>query len=353
MKRRPRAAVASGALGLCAALFSACATRVPLPAEGPALGPQAQSLKTSVESVARPHTNLGRLAALKRRARELGLERFMRSEWIDWFSFQRNLLIEVPGSDPDAGLIYVTAHYDKTDTNPLKFASLLTNGWIDELTGLSYASQGAVDNGTGVAVALELAASAAREPLPHTLRVLLPGAEESGLRGTRAHVSRLPPEERARVRFALNVDSVARVDSADCVSRNVSDPELVRAAHAASARVSGGLRLGDVPDWATSDFAVFRAHGFWRDFGRGLMFSLAGGLLPQRSWFTAPFAVPVANFGACELADWSDFVAGSILLPVGRLHGPRDRASRVDLRKLDLHYRVLRELLVDPPELER
>jgi hypothetical protein len=355
-----RAAVRIAAAGLCAALLCACAARIPPVPEGIALGPHAASLKESVESVARAYTNLGRFAVVQRRARSLGLERHTRSEWIDWFSFQRNLLIEVPGSDPHAGVIYVTAHYDKTDVNPLKFVSLLTNGLIDELTGLSYASQGAVDNGTGVAIALELAASAAREPIPHTLRVLLPGAEESGLRGTRAHVSRLSREERERVRFALNIDSVATLDGPDCVSHNVSDPALVEAAHAASRRVEGGLRPGMIPPGATSDFAVFRAHGFWRDFGRGLLFSLPAGLLPQRSWFTRRFAVPVANFSACELIDWSDWVGASALLPLGRLHGPRDRASRVDLRRLDAHYRMLRELifhagelLAHPPELAR
>jgi len=330
----------------CLALLAAgCATRVPLAGEGAPLGERAPSLQASVEALAGSYTNLGRFAAVRARARALGLEERMRSEWIDWFSLQRNVVIEVPGERPDAGVVYVTAHYDKTDLNPLKFVSLLTNGLIDELTGLTYLGQGAIDNGTGVAVALELAASAAREPLPYTLRVLIPGAEESGLRGSRAHVARLSAAERARIRFALNVDSVATRESPDCVSTNASDPRLIAAALAAAERSGAGLARSRVPAGAMSDYAPFGAHGFWRDLGRGVAFNLVGGLLPQRSWFSRHFGVPVANFSACTLIDWSDYAAGTVLLPVGRIHGPRDRTSRVDLRRLDAHYRLLRELL--------
>jgi hypothetical protein len=327
------------------ALVAGCATRVPPAGEGPPLGERAPSLQASVEALARSYTNLGRFAAVRRRARALGLAERMHSEWIDWFSLQRNVVIEVPGTDGDAGVVYVVAHHDKTDLNPFKFASLLTNGLIDELTGLTYLGQGAIDNATGVAVALELAASAVREPLRYTLRVLLPGAEESGLRGTRAHVARLPAEERLRIRFALNIDSVASRESPDCVTTNVSHHGLVAAALASATRADAPLERAKVPIGATSDFAVFESHGFWVDLGRGLTFNLVAGLLPQRSWFGRDFAVPVANFSACKLIDWSDYAAGLVMLPVGRIHGPRDRASRVDLRRLDAHYRLLRDLL--------
>lgn len=338
-------------LALGVLLAAGCAARIP-PAPGDAaLGSRAQSLRSSVEALASRHTNLGRLSAVRERAGALGLAGRTRVEWIDWFSLQRNVVIELPGSRPGAGVVYVTAHYDKTDLNPLKLVSLLTNGLIDELTGLTYLSQGAIDNASGVAVALELAASAAREPLPHALHVLLPGAEESGLRGTRAHLSKLPAAERARVRFALNIDSVGSSDAPDCVSANVSDPLLAEAARAAARRIGVGLGLEPIPEGASSDFAPFRAHGFWRDLGRGLLFNLPGGLLPQRSWFTRRFAVPVANFSSCKVIDWSDRLGVALLLPVGRIHGPRDRASRVDLRRLDAQYRLLRELLEDPPDL--
>ncbi len=331
-----------------ALLLAACAAHVP-PVAGDPPGGRAESLRTSVEAIASRHTNLGRMAAVRERARDLGLAERTRTEWIDWFSLQRNVVIEVPGADPDAGIVYVTAHHDKTDLNPFKLASLLTNGLIDELAGLTYASQGAIDNATGVAIGLELAAGAVRDPLPHTLRVLLPGAEESGLRGTRAHVSRLSEAERARVRLALNVDSVATVESADCISTNVSDPRLVGVARAAAEHVDVELGLGEIPAGASSDFAPFRAHGFWRDLGRGILFSSVAGLLPQRSWFTGPFSVPVASFSACELIGVSDLVAGTILLPLGRIHGPRDRASRVDLRRLEAQHRLLRALLERAP----
>jgi hypothetical protein len=55
--------------------------------------------------------------------------------------------------------VYVVSHWDKADVNPLKFASLMLNGLIDEAVGWSYMSAGAIDNATGVAVALALAAA--------------------------------------------------------------------------------------------------------------------------------------------------------------------------------------------------
>jgi len=345
--RRGSVIVTLLALGLLA-----CTGRLEPPPSGFALGdPEAAmreaSLRESVDRIVAARSNPGRLAAARDRARELGLEAQGHSEWIDWFSFQRNYVIEIPGRSE--GLVYVVAHYDKTDANPLKLASLLLNGLIDEAVAWSYFSQGAHDNATGVAVALELAHVLATQPdgpLRHRTRILLTGAEESGLRGSRAHVARLSDDDWRAIRYVVNIDSVAVRDRANCLMSNASHPGLVKQARAAASRVGVPLGTGLVPAYGAGDHASFRRTSFWHDFVRGLGFNLAGGLLPQRSWFTKSRRSRVVTFAACDLVDWSDLVAGSLLLPVGRLHGARDRASRVDGVKLHEQLVLLRELLL-------
>jgi len=326
----------------------ACATTPPpLPVDfargDPADLSAADSLRESVSRVADADWNPGRLSAARERARELGLEAQGRSEWIDWFTIQRNYLIEIPGRG--GGLAYVVAHYDKADANPLKFVSLLTNGLIDELVGWSYLSQGAHDNATGVAIALELArALSETEPLL-TWRILLAGAEESGLRGSRAHVARLSDEDWARLRFAVNIDSVARDDRPNCLMENASDPRLAAEAFRVAEELGIPLEHGQIPSGAMGDHASFMRTSFRHDLVRGLMFNLVGGLLPQRSWFTGSRGTKVLSVASCDVVGIADLVAGSVLLPVGRLHGPRDRASHIDVVKLHEQFALLRELL--------
>ena len=252
-------------------------------------------------------------------------------------------MITIPGRSE--GIAYVVAHYDKTDESPLKLASLLVNGAIDELVGWTYASQGAWDNATGVALALELARTLQSMEPRLTWRILLTGAEESGLRGARAHVSRLSDTEWRRVRFAINLDTLAADDRPDCVVNDASDPELAVQALDAARAEGVELALGRMPAGAAGDHAPFARTGFWHDFGRGLMFNLAGGLLPQRSWFTGSHGTRVLTLSSCDPTDWTDLVAASFFLPVGRLHGPRDRAARLDPVRLHDDLRVLRRLV--------
>lgn len=347
--RRPGAARQPTARGMArvaavATVLAALACSTTPPALPPGVdAPAAERLRETVERLADRLWNPGRLAAAKERAFELGLGPLGRSERIDWFTVQRNHVITIPGRSE--GIAYVVAHYDKTDANPLKLASLLVNGAIDELVGWTYASQGAWDNATGVALALELA-RALHSTVPRlTWRILLTGAEESGLRGARAHVARLSDTEWRRVRFAINLDTLAADDRPDCVINDASDPELAVQALDAARAEGVELALGRMPAGAAGDQAPFARTGFWHDFGRGLMFNLAGGLLPQRSWFTGSHGTRVLTFSSCDSIDWTDLVAGSFFLPVGRLHGPRDRASRVDPVRLHEDLRMLRRLV--------
>jgi hypothetical protein len=75
----------------------------------------------------------GAVAAIRRRVEALGLADLSRVERIDWFSFQKNLVIELPGAS--ARIVYIVAHYDKTGVNSLGLASspnCVTQGVSDE-----------------------------------------------------------------------------------------------------------------------------------------------------------------------------------------------------------------------------
>ena len=348
--RRPRAAGLAVSCLLALVCATSCSTTPPPFAEAPD-DPAGESLRASVEHVAAGFWNPGRLGRARERAEALGVASLGEDEWIDWFTIQRNHVITIPGRGP--GIAYVVAHYDKADGNPFKVASALVNGAIDELVGWTYLSQGAWDNATGVAVALELARAISEMEPNLTWRVLLAGAEESGLRGARAHVARLSREEWAELRFAINVDTVGKDDRANCVLSDASDSGLVAKTLDLSQASGIPLELGRMPLSASGDHVVFGRTSFWHDFGRGLLFNLAGGFLPQRSWFTGSHGTRVVAFVSCDALDWSDFVSSNLYLPLGRLHGPRDRASRIDPTRLHDQYRLLLELVkaldADPP----
>ncbi len=119
--------------------------------------------------------------------------------------------------------------------------------------------------------------------------------------------------------------------------------------------IERNVRLGHeaMPVLAGGDHEAFLATSFGHDLGRGLLFNVVGGLLPQRSWFTRFHAAKVIAFFSCHLLDAGDGVAALTALPVGALHGPRDNAGVLDpLRLLDA-YRIVEGLtrrLVVPPE---
>jgi len=95
----------------------------------------------------------------------------------------------LPGTEVDGPLIVVCAHYD---TVPY--------------------SGGADDNGSGVAVLLELARRSAGRSLPAELRLVWFDAEEVGLAGSRAWLDQLDPADQARLVGAINLETVGYVD---------------------------------------------------------------------------------------------------------------------------------------------
>jgi len=333
MRPRPDPLPRSLLLGVVALCTGLGCGSTPVPRPEPDAPPaSAASLAASVDALAGRWTNAGRRRAVEERAAALGLAEALHTEWIDPWSVQHNVVIELPGSGD--GLVYLVAHYDKTDVNPIKWASLLINGLLDPLVDPLTFSRGAVDNATGVALVLELAARLRTRERRLTWRALLTGSEESGLRGARAHVARLSDAEKDALVLTINVDTIGVDFSESCVTRDLSDPAWTQRALGIAAASGVSLDSADLPLGAATDVLPFQRNGFWRDFGRGLLFSLPGGLLPQRSWFTSAHEAPTLNFSACEIFDWGDWMAGTVLLPVGRIHGPRDRAERVDLARL-------------------
>ncbi|MCF7688368.1 MAG: M28 family peptidase [Cephaloticoccus sp.] len=95
-----------------------------------------------------------------------------------------NIVAELPGSDPMAGVIYLGAHHD-TQAD----------------------SVGADDNGTAVAGIIELARVLAPLPRRHTIRLISFGAEEQLSVGSSAYVRRHREELVRDGRFIFNFDS--------------------------------------------------------------------------------------------------------------------------------------------------
>jgi hypothetical protein len=94
-----------------------------------------------------------------------------------------------PADDPDGPVLLVCAHYDTVPWSP-----------------------GADDDGSGVAVVLELARRLAGRDLPTEVRALLVDGEERGLVGSRHYVQSLTERERGRLAGVINLESVGYAD---------------------------------------------------------------------------------------------------------------------------------------------
>ena len=161
-----------------------------------------------------------------------------------------NLVGAVRGqAEPDA-FIVLTAHFDHEGVR---------DGAI---------FNGADDNASGTAAALEIARRVLEQPLRHTLVVALLDAEESGLRGARAFVEH-QPVPLADVRLNVNLDMVSRTSGVLWAAGAHHTPWLRPVLEAVGAEAPVTLRLGhdrpDAPegdDWTSaSDHGPFHAAG--------------------------------------------------------------------------------------------
>lgn len=348
MGLRHKHALQRAVFGVCF-LFALSACHIDAPPVPDHLTGDASSLATAkylrgtLEAVVNGGGNLGRFSALSNQADKLGLSPHIRKEGIDWFSLQRNLIIELPGMSSE--IIYLVAHYDKTDANPLVFVSLLLNGVLDPLVSTTFLSDGAIDNASGVSVILQLASELEKKQHHYTYRILFPGSEESGLRGTRAHIARLTPEESQQIKYVINVDSVGVTGAGNCVTRGISDPHLTYLAKTVASKAEIPLGEDTSSNSAVSDYLPFMGTNFYTDVSYGLKFNYIGGIFPQRSWFTSQISVPVLNFSTCGLMGGASDILSSFLLPIGKLHGFRDEMKKIDIETLYNQFAIIDGLL--------
>lgn len=303
-----------------------------------------KSLNTSVEEIVNAGGNLKREKKIIKRASELKLSKYLSTERIDWLSFQKNILIEIKGKT--SKIVYIVAHYDKTDVNPLKLVSILLNGVLDPLISWTYTSDGAIDNATGVAISLQLAKKIAKDNnLRYTYRILLVGSEEDGLRGSRSHVARLTDSISKNILYAINIDVIGVKNKTNCVSTDVSNSKLSSLSLDIAKELGIELERGKIPALACSDYASFKKTSFLTDFGRSLQFNLIGAFLPQRSYFTKKKQTEIINFSSCNLLGASDYLSAFIFLPVGSIHGFRDTIKLVDEKKMYEQYLLIYNLI--------
>lgn len=102
-----------------------------------------------------------------------------------YYIYSQNVIAVKPGLDPEAGVIYIGAHYDSVQWGP-----------------------GANDNASGTAVLLEAARLLANETFSPTLTFIAFGSEEIGLGGSSYFAINLPPLERYVARGMINLDCV-------------------------------------------------------------------------------------------------------------------------------------------------
>lgn len=307
--------------------------------------PTAASFQSTIFDMANGGGNLGRLAALDRRIDAKGLTPYLSKQHIDWFGLQKNLIVEIPGKS--SKIVYIVAHYDKTEANPLTFVSLMLNGLLDPLISPTFFSDGALDNASGSSTVLELAHSRSQKENYYTYRFLFVGAEETGLRGSRVHVARLPDEEKSAIEFAINIDTVGVQGSETCLTEGISDPNLSYVAGTTARKLHLTLNHDPSPETSTSDYLPFQEISFPADFSYGIQLNFVGGLLPQRSWFTKPMTVPVMNFSSCGVMKTSSDFITNFLLPLSDLHSYRDSTALVDIEKLYELYLLIDKMLDD------
>lgn len=97
----------------------------------------------------------------------------------------RNVIAELNNDRDGDGLVVIGAHVDTTPR-----------------------TQGANDNGSGLAVVSIVAQELADDSLPFDLRFVLFGAEEIGLNGSYHYVRKLTPADRSRIEAMINLDVV-------------------------------------------------------------------------------------------------------------------------------------------------
>ena len=145
----------------------------------------------------------------------------------------RNVIAELSNDIADDQVVLIGAHYDTTP-------------W----------TQGANDNGSGVAAAMILAEELIDDDLPFDLRFVFFGSEETGLHGSAHYVDELSATELGRIEAMINLDVVATGELS-------AEGALWLMGHAIDAAGDLGIELASIGglDGATSDHSPFDENG--------------------------------------------------------------------------------------------
>ena len=145
----------------------------------------------------------------------------------------RNVIAELNNDVEDDEVLVVGAHYDTTPD-----------------------TQGANDNGSGVAVALTMAEELADDELPFDLRFVMFGAEEIGLNGSFEYVGGLEDEELDRIMAMINLDVVGAGELTA-----IGSDSMVEFAVETGAEVGIEVLTFDLPPGYGSDHVAFMSAG--------------------------------------------------------------------------------------------
>ena len=143
----------------------------------------------------------------------------------------RNVVVKLPSESSGGRVVVLGAHYDTTP-----------------------GTEGANDNGSGVAALMTIIREVADEDFPFDLWFVLFGSEEIGLYGSQHFVDSLTREERDTIVAMLNFDVVGSGEFAEVIG----DDHLVEAAVAAGDAVGVEVRRGVPLDGAASDHTPFQ-----------------------------------------------------------------------------------------------
>ncbi len=131
---------------------------------------------------ARPVTNVAFADAFSWKLRHADAARFY-ADAERPHKTSRNVICDLPGSDPDGDIIYLTSHHDT-----------------------QAGTVGADDNGSGTTIILEIARLMASRPRKRTLRFIAFGAEEQLSVGSACYAREFREEIAKRGRLVLNYD---------------------------------------------------------------------------------------------------------------------------------------------------
>lgn len=161
----------------------------------------------------------------------------------------RNIIADKPGTTGDGGTVIIGAHYDTVSD-----------------------TEGASDNGSGVATVLTLAEHIADRDYPFDVRIIFFGSEEVGLLGSQHYVANMSDEEVGDTVTVLNFDALGSGSTLQASG----DPDLV-----AAATESGkgfGLDLGRFSEEAWASLGGASDHGPFRLVGIPVFFLISDDL---------------------------------------------------------------------------